>query len=87
MACSCDPPDPSEWGSDVAPTTLSMFLTDTSSPAKPTFLMADNPFQCSCQMQWLVNPSNGDRWEFLKKHKIQFGQLPKNLTLQAAAPC
>ena len=79
MACSCDPPDPSEWGSDVAPTTLSMFLTDTSSPAKPTFLMADNPFQCSCQMQWLVNPSNGDRWEFLKKHKIQFGQLPKNL--------
>ena len=64
---SYDPPDPIEWGSDVAPTALSMFLTDTSSPAKPTFLMADNPFQCSCQMQWLVNPSNGDRWEFLKK--------------------
>ena len=38
--------------------------------------MADNPFQCSCQMQWIVNPSNGDRLE-LQKHKIQFGEIPQ----------
>ena len=38
--------------------------------------MADNPFQCSCQMQWIVNPSNGDRLE-LQKHKTQFGKLPQ----------
>jgi Leucine-rich repeat (LRR) protein len=29
--------------------------------AKPSFLMTENPFHCSCQMQWIVNQANGDR--------------------------
>ena len=28
---------------------------------KPTFLMSSNPFHCSCEMQWMVNPAYSDR--------------------------
>ena len=32
---------------------------------KATFLMAENPFQCSCDMQWMVNPGYNDRLPFI----------------------
>ena len=28
---------------------------------KPTFLMSSNPFHCSCEMQWMVNPAYSER--------------------------
>lgn len=39
----------------------SLAVSKTLKNDKPSFLMSENPFQCSCQMQWLVNPGHSER--------------------------